>query len=533
MKKLTIRIIGLLLAVLLLVGCAEVNRITAMLADLEYTSFEEMVYTRPDIYKLRAAMDQACQLAEKKNFSALMDAIYEFNDIYDAFYTNYSLADIHYCMDLTDSYWEEEYNYCLENSSNVEAILEEFYHTLAKSPSRKLLEANNYFGPGFFDAYDGENQWDEVFLDLMQQESALQSRYYQLSSDATAYEIGSNAYYDAYATQMTQVLVDLIRLRQQIAAHWGYDDYVQFATDFYYYRDYTPAESEAYLADIRRELVPLYREYATSTNWAVENKYCAQEEAFAYVQQMAQKMGGTVQEAFQLMDAANLYDITYSPNKYNSSFEVYLDSYAQPFIFICPQKTSYDKLTFAHEFGHFCNDYASYGSYAGVDVGEVFSLGLEYLSIRYVSDGQDLAWLKMADGLSLFVEQAAFAAFEQQMYQLRDDELSVEALQELYDRIAMEYGFDAVRYDQREFVTIPHYYTNPMYIISYVVSNDAALQLYQMELDEAGKGLACFEENLDTQSTYFMEFLEEAGLESPFAEGRVAQIRKTLEAALK
>ena len=176
MKKLTLRIACLILAVLLLTGCADVNRITGMLADLEFTSFEEMEYSRPDLNRLQEAKDRACQLAEEKNFTALMDAIYEFNDIYDAFYTNYSLADIHYCINLTDSYWEEEYNYCLETSSAVEAILEDFYHTLAKSPSRKLLEAKNYFGPGFFDAYEGENQWDEVFLDLMEQEAALQSR---------------------------------------------------------------------------------------------------------------------------------------------------------------------------------------------------------------------------------------------------------------------------------------------------------------------------------------------------------------------
>ena len=199
---------------------------------------------------------------------------------------------------------------------------------------------------------------------------------------------------------------------------------------------------------------------------------------------------------------------------------------------MCPLQTNYDKLTFTHEFGHFCNDYASYGSYAGVDVGEVFSLGLEYLSLCYVDDGQDLAWLKMADGLSLFVEQAAFAAFEQQMYRLSGDELPVEGLLQLYDRTATEYGFDAVSYDEREFVTISHFYTNPKYIISYVVSNDAALQLYQMEQEEAGKGLACYEENLDTQCTYFLEFMEEAGLLNPFEEGRVARIRETFEAAL-
>ena len=69
-----------------------------------------------------------------------------------------------------------------------------------------------------------------------------------------------------------------------------------------------------------------------------------------------------------------------------------------------------------------------------------------------------------------------------------------------------------------------HFYTNPMYIISYVVSNDAAMQLYQLELEEAGAGLTRYEENLDTWEMYFLAFLEEAGLQSPF--DRVAEVRE-------
>ena len=71
-----------------------------------------------------------------------------------------------------------------------------------------------------------------------------------------------------------------------------------------------------------------------------------------------------------------------------------------------------------------------------------------------------------------------------------------------------------------------------MYIISYVVSNDAALQLYQMELEEKGSGLACLEANLDTQEYYFLSFLRSADLESPFARGRVESVRRTLEEVL-
>ena len=102
----------------------------------------------------------------------------------------------------------------------------------------------------------------------------------------------------------------------------------------------------------------------------------------------------------------------------------------------------------------------------------------------------------------------------------------------LYAEIGTQFGFDSWDWDSRDFVVIGHFYTDPMYIVSYVVSNDAALQLYQMEQEEAGAGLAKYQKELDTEQTNFLAFLQDAGLESPFAPGRVAEVRKTLEEVL-
>ena len=71
-------------------------------------------------------------------------------------------------------------------------------------------------------------------------------------------------------------------------------------------------------------------------------------------------------------------------------------------------------------------------------------------------------------------------------------------------------------YDPGEFVSVTHFYTNPMYVISYVVSNDAAMQLYILEQDNLGTGLRRLEEQLDTEESDFLAFLESADLESPF-----------------
>ena len=524
MKKRWQQLLALVLAAVLLTGCS------AVWSD-GVVSYEDMQYERPDMTALEARLQDAFRAARGEDLSVIEEEIYDFYDAYDWFYTCYSLAELRYFSNMTDIYWQDEYDYCVEKSPRVDAMLEELYAALAQSPCRSQLEGDDYFGADFFDSYE-DGGWDEAFVALLERENDLEGRYYDRYGESLDHE-GEDNYYDVYADELARILVELIEVRQEIADYWGYSDYPEFASDSYYYRDYTPAQVEVYLKDIQQELVPLYRQVSQSDIWEETLNYSTEKETFAYVRDMARNMGGTVQEAFELLEKAKLYDIAYGENKYPTSYEVYLTSYWEPFVFLCPQGSTYDHLAFAHEFGHFCADYAAYGSYAGADVQEVFSQGMEYLSLCYGENTENLKKVKMADSLFLYVEQAAFASFEQRMYGLTGESLSVEGLYRLYEEVALEYGFDSVEYDKREFVTISHYYTDPMYIISYVVSNDAALQLYQMERFQTGAGLACLQESLGSEEAYILAFLQEAGLQSPFTPGRIKTVRKTLEAVLK
>ena len=485
--------------------------------------YSQMEYTRPGLTELETLLTQTEQAAQDRDLDAVTDGINGFYEAYDRFYTAYSLADIRYSGDLTNEENAGEYDYCTRLSSQVDSMLEELYRVLAASPLRRELEDDDYFGAGFFDAYQGDSVYSEEFLALMDGESQLRSRYYALSSGTPEAAYGSPEFYDSCWEEMAQVLADMIRNRQQQARCQGYDSYIDFAYDFYYYRDYTPAQARQYMEEIREQLAPLYRNLDGSL-WDTAGKSASEEKTLESVRGAVEAMGGTAWEAFRLMEQGGLYDIAYSPNKYNASFEVYLSSYEEPFLFMNPGLNRYDSLTLAHEFGHFCSDYASYGNTAGIDVEEVFSQGMEYLTLCYREENRDLAGMKLADSLSTYVEESCYASFEEQMYSLPGEELTPEGLRRLYEQTAKDFGIDTAVFDSRDFITVTHFYTNPMYIISYVVSNDAAMQLYQLELEEAGAGLERYEKNLDTGEMYFLAFLEEAGLQSPF--DRVAEVRE-------
>lgn len=513
------RILALVLAVVLLTGC--------MAHPGGVVRFRDMEYTRPDLDELGNSALAAAELSETSgDVDEVLDAVWEFYDVYDAYQTNYNLAYIHCHADPGDEYWSAEYDFCAENAAQPDMYLEELYCALAESPLRDKLE-DRYFGEGFFLDYEGEVFYDDTLMDYMSREQTLISEYYTIC-DGVETEYYSDAYFDECALPLAELLAELVALRQEMAAYLGYDSYTDFAWEYYYYRDFTPDEAQAYLDEIRDRLVPLYRTMnAMEGIWDPDSVPCTEKQTFNYVRDAAQAMGGITAEAFEVLEEGELYDIAPSPDKSGLSFELYLPSYYVPFVFVSGTGYGYDRLSFAHEFGHFATDYAAGWSYAGTDVLEIFSQGMEYLSLCYGGADEALVRMKLADSLCTYVEQAAYAAFEQELYALPASDLTGEKLLALFEEICKEYGFESMEdWDPRDMVTVPHFYETPLYVVSYVVSNDAAMQLYQLELEQPGAGKAVFEDNLDTEAYYFLEFLEEAGLESPF--GRVEQVEQLM-----
>ena len=529
-KKIT-TIVAIILALCIVLSGCSIGEYFSLLGSYFFgtvTHFDAMEYTRPDLDAFRQALENCCRAAQTETqLEPLLDQILEFNAAYDQYVTARSLAMIYYCRDMRDGNWAEEYDFCEAASTEVAAGIDRLYRLLAQSPLRESLESDQYFGADFFDAYEGQTVFDDAFLALLQQQTQLQNAYLAIYADAEGLEYGSEEFFDRYGQQMGQLLVDLVLLRQQISAYAGYEDFSAFAYDFYYFRDYTPQQADALLDSIHAQLVPLYQQIGSQKPEIILFG-CDQQATYNYVSATAQAMGGMIWDAFSDMSRCQLYDITPSEYKYNASFELFISGYLSPYVFLNPTQTEQDKLTFAHEFGHFCHDHANMGSRVGVDVAEIYSQAMEYLSLCYGNADDNLIRLKMLDCLGIYVEQAALASFEQQLYQLPAQQVTMETIIQLYTATCADYGIDS----EYGYLYITHFYTNPLYIISYVVSNDAALQIYQMELQETGAGLACYRQNLIPWKTDFLAFLENAGLESPFAEGRLESVKVMLENSL-
>lgn len=525
-------------------------------AELEPVAFEDMEYTRPDAAALCKALGELEKLVKNGGSFDEVGAAFEaaYSD-YSLFNTMDSLSYIRHTIDLNDEYYETENNWCEEQSPLIEQALEKCYIAMGQSDLRDRLE-EEYFTEGFFDFYD-ENQIysNDRVVKLMQKDNDLQAQYMALQSDQTiewngeevlyedivgdesldydSYLTAYQLYYDKYNPQVGEIFAEMIRTRNEIAKELGYDTFADFAYSYYYDRDYTPEEAEDYLSDIAAELAPMYF-YAVYG--AQSTTPCSTDEVLDLFEKTVYRFGGEFATSYEFMQAYDLMDITDSSSKMPGSYVTYLSSYQMPFLYVSPTGKLDDLLTCCHEFGHFVDGFVNCNGTSSIDCNEIFSQGLEFLSLSRAELDDDereaLTISKVADSLLTFVSQAAYAEFELRAYALPDDQLNTEGLNALFLECMEEFGQSYTGMEDiiaPGWIDIQHFLIAPYYVISYCVSNDAALQIFQLE-EENGTGLETYRALMSTSSgNTILALLEENGMESPFEPGRVEELADFFE----
>ncbi len=183
MKKRMLSVFSLVLALVMLTGCA----VPQPLDDLfdrfsggheKTVPFGEMVYTRPEPEKMEALMQELQELldsdASYKKVTAKLDECF---DWYYSFYTMYTLAEIHSYLDMTDETCAGEFEWISEEYALVQKAFDKLYYACAGSKLADRLE-KDYFWEGFKEEYsDPEDSiYSDEYVALLQEESDLLAR---------------------------------------------------------------------------------------------------------------------------------------------------------------------------------------------------------------------------------------------------------------------------------------------------------------------------------------------------------------------
>lgn len=522
--------------------------------------FSMMKYVSPDVDRIGEHISSAVAAAENNvSYSKICSALDVCMEDYHDFQTAYALADIYSRKDMTDEYWAEQYSLCMETESLIEQLFDELYYACAACGKAQRLE-RDYFWDGFREEYSDpeESLYTDESVALMQQEAGLLSEYHSIVASPVITvdgeerdlwecldECGQDDYWDTlmlyyytYNEELSDIYIKLIGVRRELAEVLGYDSYRDMQFDYFFSRDYTPEQAEKYTEDIRRWAVPLYRQH----DGYYSSYQVMQEDLRDIVGGAARKMGGQIGKTYDFMEQYGLFDLRFDNRKANMSFTTYIDNYESPFILLDPEESERDILTFVHELGHATDTKYNYNADESIDLAEVFSQSMEYLMPAYMTDTLDsdtideLYRLKMWDTLESYVQQASFAEFENRVYAMSEAELTAENLNALSLELAEEYGYLTPGYEDyfaMSWIDIVHFFEYPFYVISYPVSCDVALQIYEMEQAVPGAGVDKFYALLPRGEVTLVAAAEDAGLVSPFEEGRVEKAVKDIAAKLR
>jgi len=571
MKKISLLFISLLLALALLTGCAAPDYATIFAVtetpapDRDgFDSFDDIEYIRPDFEAIQNTAAALCDALDSPfKFRQVKPLLDEFYAQCSDFDTMYVLAYIRSCQDMTDEFYADEYSWLLSMDGSLQLLIEQVYIACANSVHVLWLEPL-VFWEGFREEYKAEEAGDVTaalrYGELAAREAELMSEYRSFVSAPTVELAGEEMAFEEYILQLPpnaqaeayeehfrnnnavlgEMYAELILIHREMAELMGYDSYAAMEYELSYGRDYSPAEAEKYMEHIKEHLAPLGKKLSElGLDYAVEYRPVTSRELLLWLDTAAEGFGGVIQEAYEYMLAHKLYDMDYSSNKMDSSFQSYLADYDAPFLFIDPNGDNWDIITVFHEFGHYADSYIRYNAPESIDLSECFSHSMEFLALAKLDcilnaeELEQMHFMTLLDITETVLDQTALAEFELRAHEMQQP--STEKLNELWLQLAKDYGiYDELSGIDGSYVwsEVSHLFESPFYVISYPVSASVALEIYELELEKEGAGIEKFIAMSQSRLAGLVETVDFAELQYPLSEARIEDMAAFLEKML-
>ncbi len=544
--------------------------------------YDKLTYKRPDVDELRAdfaAAKEAVKTADTEDkVNSAIELIRSLEESYTEFKTMSTMAEIGSYQNSADERWAKEYEDLSVARSSVAQAVEELIVAAANSSFIEKYE-NDYFGYDI-DEYKDGGIYTDVVVGLMGEEAALVAEYNDISTatlvlyvemygesgtydeliEAAAKKYDSREFlqratvydyvYNATAREKTgNVYVDLLKKRKEIADQLGLSSYAEFMYDEMGY-EYSIDDMTNFFGHINGTVFGIYKELLNVLHdYLLDKKNkpdaLGRTKLINTLYSVYSNADEGLLEAYSYMLQHRLYDISgRSSTRFEGAFTAYLDSNSSPFLFATINGNITDFSSVSHEFGHFYDAYINYNANNSLELCEVSSQALEFMTLNMLKDTlstgyQYMRYYYVYNALNTIIYQSIYSLFEHLAYALPYDEISVERLNELVSEAATVITgsplvqvtpYEKVEFNSIHYVLVPHMFVSPMYVQSYVTSIIPAIEIYSLEENEKGAGLSVYKTLVAgaTEDRSFTEHLKAAGLHSPFDEGMLESIASVL-----
>lgn len=475
-------------------------------------------YRRYDVEDFESACDRLVDCTEPAEAVALYDRLYrrflEFSSVETTAYIAYSL-------DVTDPYWSQEQLWSEQARSDAANAFVTACSAAMLGPCGDALRA--HLGDETADYYMQVDDYNEREDELTRRESELVSEYYaamaQIDTIGVSFqghdwtmdhlngEDGDVLYwtdndnywelYDrlmkAYNDTLGPIYVELVALRGELAALYGYDSYSDYAYENTYGRGYTTAEADEFCEQVM-QLAPRYYDEVYYADVGADYGFASMdgEQLMRALGRYADAIDPLVAKAWDYLAENGLYALAEDEGCMEGGYTVSFDATRTPYIYMSLYGDGSDFLTLSHEFGHFIADWVNPNPgplvYSGdYDLMEIHSNGLEALYGRYYPEifGEDAPQAEqalLAELLSGLVDGCLYDEFQRRVYAA--EELTLEDINRIYSEVCVEFGeYDEV-YDDGWWIFVSHNYDSPLYYISYAASALAALQIWSLSRED-------------------------------------------------
>ena len=366
------------------------------------------------------------------------------------------------------------------------------------------------------DALLADVSMSEEEIALRETESGLLARYYEATDPES----------------LATILLELVDVRNGLAALNGYGSYADYAYEVTFQRSFGPDETAVFTDLVRDSVGDLFTQIreAQGESWTRPSyTYEGQDELFEDVEAFIDTMGPEMSGLYDYMTGNGLVDFEDLDTKQTGAFtnqvnivgdEMLLYIYGDPYL------NFYDLTTLVHEFGHASVNALAWSPSPDLEVSETQSQGLEMLFSLWYDEGtgsSDASMMSVRTMLYAIIEGCVYDEFQQRVYE--GDATTAEELDAMFEEICAGYGYDP----GRPWYTVSHTFGQPFYYASYAVSAFNALEIFVDALEDPD---AAKEEYLDVVATPYgyEEMVEELGMCDAFDAEDFAQVMDAVSA---
>ena len=552
----------------------------------------DIPYERYEIPRAQKAFEECISgIKSAKSASEVVSVREKFLKEMEEYQTASSLSYVRWSCNTKDEFYKAEKEYYEQNAPLLAGVQIEYYKALLETPFRAELE--KMLPETIFKSYEVSlKALDERIIPELQEESAICNEYSQFMSEIVVEFRGEKMPYTLLRRYMEDVdretrreafeafgkvleqnseLLDgvydrLVKVRDRMAKKMGYKNYVELG----YHRMgricYDRDAVEKFRQNVLTDIVPVVSKLRTERAKQIgiddmmlyDYGVCFKDgdpqpilndkQMFDAGRAMYHEMSEQTGAFIDMMIENDAFDVLSREGKWAGGYCTEFAKYEQPFILANFNGTSGDVDVLTHEAGHAFAAYLGYKNKIdpeanyGMETAETHSMSMECFCWKFMDKffgdrAKDYKYKHLLDNLSFLTYGVIVDEFQHIVYENPDltpaernqkwNELEAKYRPYLSTK-GMTYFEKGTRWQYQM-----HIYESPFYYIDYCLAQSNALQFLFKSLENYQDALnGYFRFTSHGGAKYFTEMLEEAGLNSPFKQGALADVAKKSEEIL-